>query len=233
MQTAPAKTPDSGELEHLGRATLQIVHDLKNQLNGLKLYATFLRKRLEREDQPPDERETLAKLIAGLDRAAKDLTALVRYARPLDLRPQPNVDLRRIISSVIADAAEHETGGLPKIKIATHIDGESFSGEFDSAALTAAIKAITDDVRSTIPAKAPQPVSISLSRAHETEAATLEWRGANFSSRGGALMMTDNGGTIHFELARKIIEAHGGTVTCDKDVVRVLLPLTNKKIQDK
>jgi len=32
-------------LEDLGRATLQIVHDLKNQLNGLKLYATFLRKR--------------------------------------------------------------------------------------------------------------------------------------------------------------------------------------------
>src|SRR5437764_13708225 len=86
MQPAPAKTPDSAELEKLGRATLEIVHDLKNQLNGLKLYATFLRKRLERDNQPIEERETLAKLIGGLDRAAKDLTALVRYARPLDLR---------------------------------------------------------------------------------------------------------------------------------------------------
>ena len=48
MKPAPARTPDSAELEKLGRATLEIVHDLKNQLNGLKLYATFLRKRLER-----------------------------------------------------------------------------------------------------------------------------------------------------------------------------------------
>src|SRR5215831_14488949 len=99
MQPAPAMSPDSKALERLGGATLEIVHDLKNQLNGLKLYATFLRKRLAREDQPVDERETLAKLIAGLDRAAKDLKALVWYARPLELRAQPDVDLRRIISA--------------------------------------------------------------------------------------------------------------------------------------
>ena len=231
MQTAPAKTPDSGALEDLGRTTLQIVHDLKNQLNGLKLYATFLRKRLEREDQPPDERETLAKLIAGLDRAAKDLTALVRYARPLDLHPQPNVDLQRIIAAVVTDAAERETGGLPKMKITAHIDGNSFIGEFDSAALTEAIKAITDDVRASVPAKAPRPVSISLSRAGETETATLEWQGANPGSRGGALNATNSWGTIHVELARKIIEAQGGTVSCDKDVIRVLLPLKNETIR--
>jgi signal transduction histidine kinase len=232
MKPAPAKNSDSGALEHLGRATLQIVHDLKNQLNGLKLYATFLRKRLEREDQPPDERETLAKLIAGLDRAAKELTALVRYARPLDLRRQSNVDLQRIIASVIADAAKRETGGLPKMKITAHIEGDSFTGEFDPAALTEAIKAITDDVRATISAKDPRPVSIGLSRAHETEAAVLEWRGANFSKRGSALTTTDSCGTIHVELARKIIEAHGGTITCDQEVIRVLLPLTEEKIQD-
>jgi light-regulated signal transduction histidine kinase (bacteriophytochrome) len=232
MQTATAKTPDSGALEQLGRATLQIVHDLKNQLNGLKLYATFLRKRLEREDQPQDERETLAKLIAGLDRSAKDLTALVRFARPLDLQPQPNVDLRRIISSVIADAADRETGGLPKMKITAQIEDDTFTGEFDSAALTEAIKAITDDVRATISARDPRPVSISLSRAHETEAAALEWRGADFTKRGGSLTSANSCGTIHVELARKIIEAHGGTVDCDREVIRVLLPLTEKKIQD-
>jgi signal transduction histidine kinase len=228
MQTAPAKTPDSGGLEDLGRATMQIVHDLKNQLNGLKLYATFLRKRLEREDQPADERETLAKLIAGLDRAAKDLTALVRYARPLDLRPQENVDLRRIVSSVITDAAERETGGLAKMKITAYIEGESFGGEFDAAALSEAIKAITDDVRATISPKTPGPVSISLRRTPNNRAATLEWHGANFSSRSGTLSTSSNCGTIHVELARKIIEAHGGRVTCDKDLIRVLLPLTEK-----
>ena len=135
MQPAPAKISDSAELEKLGRATLEIVHDLKNQLNGLKLYATFLRKRLEREDQPVAERETLAKLIAGLDRAAKDLTTLVRYARPLDLRIRPHTDLRRIVSDVIADASERDTGGLPRTTIASQIEGDTFYGDFDPVAL--------------------------------------------------------------------------------------------------
>ena len=65
---------DSNSLQTLGRASLQIVHDLKNQLNGLKLYATFLRKRMEKNEHRADEMETLNKLIAGLDRAAADLS---------------------------------------------------------------------------------------------------------------------------------------------------------------
>src|SRR5207253_7327937 len=81
MQPAVARAKDQNALEDLGRATVQIVHDLKNQLNGLKLYATFLRKRLERDDRLPDEQETLIKLIAGLDRAAREMTALVRYSQ--------------------------------------------------------------------------------------------------------------------------------------------------------
>ena len=38
---------------------MQIVHDLKNQLNGLKLYATFLRRRIEKNERPGDEQETI------------------------------------------------------------------------------------------------------------------------------------------------------------------------------
>src|SRR5690349_24702014 len=100
MKTAMSRPEEVERLQDLGRATLQIVHDLKNQLNGLKLYATFLRKRLESTNQSVEERETLAKLIAGLDRAAKDMTALVRYARPVELHPRPRVDLSKIISDV-------------------------------------------------------------------------------------------------------------------------------------
>src|SRR5262249_35950556 len=103
MKPVLAKTEDKNALETLGRVTLQIVHDLKNQLNGLKLYATFLRKRLEREDRSLEERETLAKLIAGLDRAAGEMTALVRYSREFELHPQPHIDLTRMIETVIAE----------------------------------------------------------------------------------------------------------------------------------
>src|SRR2546421_10586197 len=197
MQPAPAKTPDSAELEKLGRATLEIVHDLKNQLNGLKLYATFLRKRLERDDQPIEERETLAKLIGGLDRAAKDLTALVRYAKPLDLRLQPHTDLRRIVSNVITDAAERDTGGLPRTTIAVQIEGDAFYGDFDPVALNDAIKSITDDVRATLPSRGPQTLSINM-RA-DTNGVVIEWRGGNFSARSGLMARPHGSGTIYTE----------------------------------
>lgn len=224
MQPGSAKLTDTAALERLGGATLQVVHDLKNQLNGLKLYATFLRKRLDREDQPQDERETLAKLISGLDRAAKELTALVRYTQPLNLQKQQGVDVKRIVTNVIAEAADRETGGLPKMMIASHFEGESFIGEFDPGAISEAIKAVTDDVRATISPKAPQPVSITMGPG-ESNQALIEWRGGRFNVRNGAL--AHGGGTIHTELAAKIIEAHGGNLVCDKDVIRVSIPISN------
>ncbi|HYW70453.1 MAG TPA: hypothetical protein VE961_05435 [Pyrinomonadaceae bacterium] len=231
MQPAPAKKSDSEALERLGSATLQIVHDLKNQLNGLKLYATFLRKRLERDDQPPDERETLAKLITGLDRAAKELTALVRYARPIELRQQSGVDVQRIVAKVVADAAERETGSLTKAAISLDCENACYLGEFDQAALSEAFKAITNDVLATISAREPQPISVALRLNNETGEAEIEWRGGRFNTRSGALS-PGGCGTIHTEVARKIIEAHHGAVSCDQDAIRARLPLTNEKSTD-
>src|SRR4030095_11519006 len=93
MKPLKSETQDLATLQELGRASVQIVHDMKNQLNGLKLYATFLRKRMEKADRPQDEQETVAKLIAGLERAASDMTTLVRMGRTLELRRPPQTDL--------------------------------------------------------------------------------------------------------------------------------------------
>ena len=76
MKPLLSESEDNRSLQALGRASVQIVHDLKNQLNGLKLYATFLRKRLEKGERPADELETVGKLIAGIDRTAADLSLL-------------------------------------------------------------------------------------------------------------------------------------------------------------
>src|SRR3954471_13226480 len=100
MKPLTSENYDTGALESLGRASVQIVHDLKNQLNGLKLYATFLRKRMEKADRPQDEQETVAKLIAGLERAASDMTTLVRMGPRMELRRQPQTDLVKILRGV-------------------------------------------------------------------------------------------------------------------------------------
>src|ERR671933_2241956 len=106
MKPLKSETHDADALRELGRASVQIVHDLKNQLNGLKLYATFLRKRLEKAERPADELETIAKLIAGLERATNDTATLVRYGRPLELRRRPRTDLSEMVASVAAEGEE-------------------------------------------------------------------------------------------------------------------------------
>ncbi len=226
MKPAPAKETETAVLEELGRATLQIVHDLKNQLNGLKLYATFLRKRFESSNQSSEERETLAKLIAGLDRAAKDMTALVRYARPAELHPQPRIDLRKIISEVVQEAATRETGGLPRTLIDSRIENEPMLGEFDPAALTEAIKAVTDDVRAAVPAKGVNTIALEAKRDPTSSRALITWRGVKFNQRNNPFKNASGCGTVHTAVAARIVEAHGGELKCEPESIRVWLPLS-------
>jgi light-regulated signal transduction histidine kinase (bacteriophytochrome) len=223
MKPATARTMEQNAAEELGRATLQIVHDLKNQLNGLKLYATFLRKRLERDDKSSEERETLAKLIAGLDNAAREMTALVRYARPMELRLRPQVDLRKIILTV---AESRDSGKLDQPPLSLHVEDTAMLGEFDDSLLLEALNAITNEARSTVSSKEGSTLLLHVHR--DAGEALCEWRGGKPPSRYQPFNISNGCGTIHTALAAKIIEAHGGRLKCEADIVRAWLPLTNQ-----
>ena len=227
MKPALAKARDVNPLEDLGRATLQVVHDLKNQLNGLKLYATFLRKRLESADQSLEERETLAKLIAGLDRAARDLTALVRYSRPLDLQPQ-GCDLRKVIPTAARVKQGRHSGELKGTDLNYHIEEGTFRGQFDSAVLTEAFEAITEEAISGLPLSDVNQVSLNVSRNDSTGAskALIEWLGVRPANRNSSLTSFHDHATVHMALAAKIIDAHGGQLERDANSIRVSLPLS-------
>ena len=51
-----SRIDDGSTLQELGIASIEIVHDLKNQLNGLKLYARFLKRRIEKSERREDEK---------------------------------------------------------------------------------------------------------------------------------------------------------------------------------
>src|SRR5947209_16254318 len=114
MKPLKTELQDAETLRDLGSASVQIVHDLKNQLNGLKLYATFLRKRMEKGERPADELETVNKLIGGLDRTSADLSMIVQYGQPLALRKQPGIDLQKIMGDIVASLnnSPRATGAL-------------------------------------------------------------------------------------------------------------------------
>ncbi len=219
---------DDNSLQTLGRASLQIVHDLKNQLNGLKLYATFLRKRMEKTEHPSDEMETVTKLISGLDRAAGDLSTLVDFGRPLELRRQPNVDVQKLMKGIAASFAEgtRATGALSGALV-IESDSSPMLGDFDPTALGDALRSISVGavkLAQGAGAKGVQRVRLSGDGPDHT-AVIIEWEGLSkpdhdpFSSLAGSV-------EIRMSLAAKVIEAHGGSAAQRDNTIRVRLPLT-------
>ncbi|HEY0544446.1 MAG TPA: hypothetical protein VGC91_03535 [Pyrinomonadaceae bacterium] len=217
MKPLTTEIQDSDTLQEIGRASVQIVHDLKNQLNGLKLYATFLRKRMEKSERPEDERETLAKLIAGLERAAADMTALVRYGRPLELRKQPRVALDQILSSITS-------AGEAGAKLRLEIEAARLEGEYDPTVLTEALQAITTGALNL--RRGDEPVSIYLRQDAEQAAphALIEWRNLKINEHDVFRSFAGSDG-LRLSLAAKIIEAHQGEVQQQADMLRVRLPI--------
>src|SRR5215204_2902614 len=169
MKPLKTELQDAETLRDLGSASVQIVHDLKNQLNGLKLYATFLRKRLEKAERPADEQETVAKLISGLERAAADMTVLVRFGRQIELRRQPGTDLARLVADS-AEGAQVETDGGP------------FEGDFDPALLAEALKNITEGARGEGSGEGAARVRL---RGDGAAGAVVEWLGATAADAEG------------------------------------------------
>lgn len=213
----PMPTDTSG-LEDLGRATLRIVHDIKNQLNGLKLYATFLKKRLEQQDRSVEERETATKLIAGLDRAAKDMAALVSYAEPLELRRQERGDLKKIVLKAARDPAYKVSGPLAA-NLPCEIEG-SLTGAFDSHLLAQAFSALTREALAGTRLTDTPALTLCARRidGDGSPKAVVEWRAVRPRARGAEPSM-------HATFAKRVINAHGGRIQFLRNTIRVTLPL--------
>jgi signal transduction histidine kinase len=217
MKPLKSELQDEQTLRDLGSASVQIVHDLKNQLNGLKLYATFLRKRMEKSERPADELETIAKLMSGLERAATDMTLLVRYGRPVELRRKPGTDLARLLETA-ADPVPLKADA-----------GGSYEGDFDSMLLAEALKNITTGGRGEAQTADGGATEV---RLHREEAATggaavVEWHGIALpDDEGDPFQSFAGGGALRMALAAKVIRAHGGEIARDGRVLRARLPLS-------
>ena len=196
---------------------MQIVHDLKNQLNGLKLYATFLRRRIEKSERPGDEQETIAKLINGLDRAADDLSTIVKYGQPVELKKQPGVEVDKVLRGVCASVNE---GGSRIV-----LDTGSMQGNLDLFKLTDAFKWLCAGAMKHKQTQDEGGEIFVTTKSSDDAQAVIEFSGLReldhdpFRSFAGS-------DEIKLALAAKIIEAHGGsTKFIDRKFV-VELPLS-------
>jgi len=216
MKTAMSRPEDNERLQDLGRASMQIVHDLKNQLNGLKLYATFLRRRIEKTERPGDEQETIGKLIGGLDRAAEDLSMIVRYGQPVELKKQTGVELDKVLRAVCASLSE---GGS---SIVIKNGSEGIQGNLDLFKLTDAFKWLCNGALKH--RQNEDGAEVLVTAGTEGDQAVIEWSGLRqldhdpFRSFAGS-------DEIKLAMAAKIIEAHGGSAKFSDKKFVVVIPL--------
>jgi signal transduction histidine kinase len=218
MKTAMSRPEETERLQDLGRASMQIVHDLKNQLNGLKLYATFLRRRIEKNERPPDEQETIGKLIQGLDRAADDLSTLVKYGQPVELKKQQGVEVDKVLRGVCASV--NESGS----RIIIDSGSDPVQGELDLFKLTDAFKWLCTGAMKHKQTQDEGGEVFVTTKSSDGARAVIEWSGLReldhdpFRSFAGS-------DEIKLALAAKIIEAHGGSAKFIDRKFVVQLPL--------
>lgn len=228
MKPLLAESEDNDALQALGRASVQIVHDLKNQMNGLKLYATFLRKRFEKSERPADELETVNKLIAGLDRTAADLSLIVEYSQPFELKKQAGIDLQKLMSDVAASLNDRPpvTGALVGALIVEAEPGRMV-GEFDATLLTNALKSISLSALKMITNKqraASLEILLKRGTPETAQDGVIEWRVFETSDHDPFHSFAGSN-EIRLSLAARIIEAHGGSADRQNGTLRVRLPL--------
>lgn len=215
MKTAMSKPEETERLQDLGRASMQIVHDLKNQLNGLKLYATFLRRRIEKSERPEDEQETIGKLIGGLDRAAEDLSAIVRYAQPVDLKKQPGFEIDKVLRTICTNFDS---------QIVWTEGSDVVQGNYDHFKLTDALKWVcAGALKHRQNENEAGQITVS-TRVTDSGHAVVEWSGLRQLDRDPFRSFAGSD-EVKLALAAKIIEAHGGSAKLIDRKFVVELPL--------
>lgn len=193
-----------------GRMTARLVHDFKNQLSGLKLYAAYLKKRFA--DQP-EGLEIAEKIIHNLNEMAENAALVGRLTRPLELRREMS-DLAALVSQVVA---ELQAQAAPRrVTMQTELDDALPVLSLDVQQMRAALftlvgraLAVTSEGGQVkLALRAENPV-VQLTVIDQGEPLRDEQRVALFD------MLTNeriNKAQLELALARRIIEMHDGHI---------------------
>jgi hypothetical protein len=233
MTQSPAKlSPDATEdreaLLELGRVCVEIVHDARNELNALKLYATFLLKRSQKNNWLPDEQETLAKVFVGLERSTSALATLESYSRRIEPAKQRGADLGQMVLAISQDSSLEKmvTEDLRK-SLCIQTESGSFSGDHDPRLLREALAAITFGalkLRSQGPHPGPIQILLHRERSESGTEGVIDWKGDGFST--DALLTSVGIPRVMVAFAARILAAHSGTIESCAGAIRARLPLS-------
>ncbi len=207
-----AETVNQTEIVEMGRTTIRLIHDFKNQMGGIKLYAAYLKKRFAANPDVAEGLEIADKIVQTLNEMVENASLVVKLSRPIELKLneiqlaslvelainqlQPKIDERQL-------KLETKFSEVPSLRL----DSQQMLFAL-STFLARTIEVSPESARLILKLHRSENV-VELSIFDEGEQLTEEQRQSFF-----ALLTTErmNKSSLNLTLARRIIEAHQGTV---------------------
>ena len=225
------KDSEEAILIETGRMAARLIHDFKNQLGGLKLYAAYLQKRFAGN---AEVMEVAEKIAQGLNEMAEQAAILNKLCRPLELRLEPG-DPAPIVEEVVSRLGPKASA--KPVKIISDLDPGVTRVSFDRRMIGEALEAII--MRAVDASPQNGEIGISLRRRDETLQIEIKDNGAPLDDErrrdffdplaGDRLNRT----ALGLAMARRIIERHGGQVSARAGAdagttVEVTLPIADQ-----
>lgn len=201
-------------LAEVGRATARLIHDFKNQLGGLKLYAAYLKKRFAAHPELAEGLEIADKITQSINEMTENANMIGKLTRPIELTL-----LETNFCSLVEQVVGHHQQQITErgLKIETNLAKDSAALQavkLDSQQMLMVVDALVSRAVDASREKGRMRVSLRngagelrLSIVNESEPLSAEQHESLFRLVGSERM---NKMSLNLVLARRIVEAHGG-----------------------
>ena len=206
-----SKDSEEAILIETGRMAARLIHDFKNQLGGLKLYAAYLQKRFA---ENAEGMEVAEKIAQGLNEMAEQAAILNKLCRPLELRMEPDYP-----APVVEQAVSRlwPKASAKRVKMTCDLEPGAPQFPFDSRQIGEALEAIISRAVDASPEDGE--IAVSLRRRDEALRIEITDNGATLDDERRLRLFDPLAGdrlnrtALGLAMARRIIESHGGQIS--------------------
>jgi len=224
------KASEEAILIETGRMAARLIHDFKNQLGGLKLYAAYLQKRFA---DNAEGLEVAEKIAQGLNEMAEQAAILNKLCRPLELQMAPG-DLAAVVEQAVSRLGSRTSA--KRVKISCDLEPDAPRASFDPRQIGEALEAII--LRAVDASPEDGEIGISLRRQDETPRIEIKDNGEALDDKRRLSLFDPLAGdrlnrtALSMAMARRIIEGHGGEVSARtgasaETIIEVALPIAD------
>jgi len=229
-KSAMIKDSEEAIMIETGRMAARLIHDFKNQLGGLKLYAAYLQKRFA---DNAEGMEVAEKIAQGLNEMAEQAAILNKLCRPLELQMEPG-DPAPVIEQAVSRLGPRVSA--KRVKIICDNEPGAPRASFDPRLIGEALETIISRAVDASPEDGE--IVISLRRRDEALRIEIKDKGAKLDDE-RRLRLFDplagdrlNRSALGMAMARRIIERHGGQASArpgasDGTIIEVTLPIAD------